>query len=260
MIAVGSVEKKYTRPLDDAWHYHYHDGSIGVDYYADAITRPLLKGHLALMAVLGVVDLAYDTPTNDILHHASYDFLSPFDGISAVRLNALGAYLVGQTAQYDAPTTAERPEIIATLDDRYLVFMLSGEDKIKMMIADQLAESMGPLRYRITYTSFLRGCAARHDVDEQIRRFRTHFSAEVPSHFEAFFTEVRQKVAPLVLAPRKLVFKLDGGPELVTLMATDEVLRQHILKAEGHHIIVDEQNVSRVKRRLETFGYLMERT
>lgn len=258
-MRIDVVQQTYARSTEEGWHFYYRNENLYPDYYDAAITRPLLQGHLALMAVLGLVDLAYTDPTNDILRNASYDFLTPFDGVAAVRLTSLGAYLTGQIPHYEAPASADRPEVTVTLDDRYLIFMLSGEDKIKMMIADQLAEAIGPLRYRITYTSFLRGCATRHDVDEQIRRFHAHLAAEVPPHFDAFFTEVRRKIAPLRLERRKLVFRLDGGPELVTLMATDEVLRQYILKAEDHHIIVDEPNVARVQRRLEAFGYLMER-
>ena len=78
-----------------------------------------------------VDDLAYDRPHNDVLRHTSNDFLTPYDGVQAVRLTALGAHLLGRTATYAAPDVEAPPEAEVRLDDAYLLFTLSADDRIK---------------------------------------------------------------------------------------------------------------------------------
>ena len=257
-VKIDRLVTKFVDPsLYDDYAFYSYQASVSPDYHDHAVTRPLVQGFCALLAVLGLVDLAYTAPHNDVVRNASNDFLSPFDGVRGVRLTALGAYLLGKTDRYEAPEVEQPEEVTVTLDAHYLVFALSGEDKIKHMIADGLAERLGPRRYRLDYASFLRGCTTRADVDEQIRRFRTHLADELPPHFEAFFREVRHKIDPLRLERKLLVFKLDGGADLVRLIAHDDVLRRYVRKAEDHHIIVEQQQVTRVRKRLEAFGYLM---
>ncbi len=259
-VKVDHVRHAYVDERKAKDYYAYgSDRAIGLDYADHAVTRPLLRGHFALMALLGVVDLAYERPRNDVVQNASYDFLTPFDGVRAVRLTPLGAYLTGRAKSYVAPSAEAPSEAEVHLDDTYLVFTLSAEDKIKEMIADNLAERLGPRRYRLSYAAFLKGCTTRADVDDQVRRFHRHLAADVPSHFEAFFRDVRHKVDPLTPVPRMLIFKLDGGPELVRHLATDPVLQRYIRKAEGPHILVEEPHWSRVKNRLQTLGYLVSR-
>lgn len=259
-VKVDHVRHSYVDERKAKDYYGYgSDRAVGLDYVDHAVTRPLLRGHLTLMALLGVVDLAYERPHNDVVQNASHDFLTPFDGVRAVRLTPLGAYLTGRTKSYTAPSAEAPSEAEVRLDDTYLLFTLSAEDKIKEMIADNLAERLGPRRYRLSYATFLKGCTTRTDVDDQVRRFHRHLAADVPPHFEAFFRDVRHKVDPLTPLPRMLVFKLDGGQELVRHLATDPVLQRYVRKAEGLHILVEEPHWSRVKDRLQALGYLVSR-
>jgi hypothetical protein len=54
------------------------------------------------------------------------------------------------------------------------------------------------------------------------------------------------------------VYKLAGNRELHNLVARDEVLKKYILKAEDFHIAINARHLSKVKKRLEEFGYLID--
>jgi hypothetical protein len=41
-------------------------------------------------------------------------------------------------------------------------------------------------------------------------------------------------------------------------MAMDEVLQRLILKAEDYHVIISSRDINLVRKRLETFGYLID--
>ena len=51
------------------------------------------------------------------------------------------------------------------------------------------------------------------------------------------------------------VFKLKEDKELLNLVAKDEILKPLLFKGEGYHIIMKEENVKTVLKRLESFGY-----
>ena len=53
----------------------------------------------------------------------------------------------------------------------------------------------------------------------------------------------------------KKLFKLKEDKELLNLVAKDEILKPLLFKGEGYHIIVKEENVKTVLKRLESFGY-----
>jgi hypothetical protein len=239
--------------------YTHARESLSVDFIDHAVTMPLLQGQLAVLSLLGVVDVAYERPWNlRVLEEQGVGYLTPFDGVAFVRLTGLGNHLLGFDPDYRIPEPAAPREAEVVLDDTYLVFTLSEPDRLKEATADALAERLGPLRYRVTYRSFLRGCRTRQDVDLQVDRFRRQIASDVPEVWQRFFREVRHKVAALEPVDDVLVFRLDGGPDLVRLMARDEILSRWILKAEGHHVIVEKKNLRHVRRRLEEFGYLVE--
>ena len=43
--------------------------------------------------------------------------------------------------------------------------------------------------------------------------------------------------------------------ELINLVARDEILKDIVFKAEGYHVIIKEENIKTVLKRLESFGY-----
>ena len=75
------------------------------------IQWPALKAAMFLMASWGLIDLIYEEPDLSIISETAD---SPYDGIKAVKLNDLGAYVLGLTQTYEsqikAPFTLELAE------------------------------------------------------------------------------------------------------------------------------------------------------
>jgi hypothetical protein len=90
------------------WYTGYHEWSLQESRYTLAMI-------FEYAATLGLVDIAYIRPVDargDFRVHWGRDdpeFLSRYDGLRALRLNALGAYILGQTDCYE-PTGAADPE------------------------------------------------------------------------------------------------------------------------------------------------------
>ncbi len=236
-------------------NYHERVHARG-GYYKDAVLVPFLKTMMFLFTSLGLVDIAYDRPENDILQEREQDYLSPFDGLRAVRLTELGAYVVGRTRKYEAKIQESTAKI--ELDDRRLILTIDGRDPLKTLIIEKVADRISENCYKVNYQSFLKECSTKKEITQKVELFHEHISAKPPHNWQEFLDEVVEKINPLVKKQKLTVFKLKQSQELISLAARDDVLKRHILKAEDYHILIEEKNIPTVKKRLEEFGYFID--
>ncbi|RMD97836.1 MAG: hypothetical protein D6814_08755 [Calditrichaeota bacterium] len=240
--------------VDFSWSYSprtYIDG----DFYAEAILLPLMKGVFFLFAAFGLVNIAYNSPENDILRLRGMPYLSVFDGLKYVQLTPLGAYILGKSNEYKTNIRPEQADIL--LDEDRLILTLHGKDRVARMVLDQIAERIGEHYYKIDYNSFLKGCKTAKDIDQRIKMFKNKISSSLPPIWENFFKSVRARINPLEPCEMMLVYKLKADKELIALFVKDEVLKRNVLKAENHHILIEDFNFPTVKKRLQSYGYLV---
>ncbi len=226
------------------------------EVYDQAITNPLLKGSMFVFSSLGLVDLAYNLPTNKQEHQIDKDYLSVFDGLQYVRLTELGAYLTGQQQEYhfqDDPN--ESVEI--TLDEMRLMITFHGKAPLKAIVLEQMANKVGENRYKVDFESLLRDCTSRKAVEEKIEKFYQHISSEPPEIWKVFFNRALQQINPMHLKADWQFFKLGDHPELIQLMAKDPILKKYILKAEEYHVAFAQRDFPVIQKRLLALGYLI---
>ncbi len=242
---------------DDSLRYEkYRTESISDMIYRDALEIPFFKGVMFFLATFGMVDLAYDSPRNERIQKKGLDYLSVFDGARYIRLTPLGAYIVG-TAK-DFSFNEERESANLELDDKRLLITLDGKDRLRSMILGQIAERISENCFKVSSGSFLKSCATLEDIKNKISLFRKEISARPPRIWEDFLKDIQGKINPLIPEPDMHVFRLKDHPELIELMAMDEVLQRLILKAEDYHVIISSRDINLVRKRLETFGYLID--
>ena len=126
---------------------------------------------------------------------------------------------------------------------------------LTIMIA-QFMDPLAPGRYRMTAKSLLGGCRSREDIEERIGLFRRVVSATPPANWEAFFEQILAPIAPLTVETDYVLFKVGADEEIRHLLASDPVLREIVLKVEGLRIAVRHDDLRKLIRRLEQFGYL----
>jgi hypothetical protein len=276
-------------PRDDARQYFYITPSRQADSrfgkldkksinttseYCRYIAEPLVKGVVFLFAAMGLVEIVYDepkstTPLND------KPYLSPFDGLRGVRLTGLGAYLLGRTKSYEprfASHTITQTTGKLILDDERLMATLTGaHPKLETILLDFMRPMMvapskkdvegseneaGSRFYVMDAQSFLQKCTTEHDVVEKITTFKKRFSADVPAIWQEFFDDVESKLELFEEAFEYRVFTIKPNRELMRLLTTDQFLKDHVLKAEGHRILIKEDDIPQVKKRLVKLGFV----
>jgi len=229
---------------------------ISNETYKDAVIIPFIKGVMFFFASFGIVDIAYNFPKNELLQGKDHPYLSIFDGLQYIRLTKLGAYILGLVKEYEVDLKEEKANII--LDEKRLIIHIEGIDKLKRMILEKIAIPLSDNHYRVDYNSFLKECNTRRDIEGKIKLFKEEISSKIPEIWQEFLNEIARKIDPLIYEEKMAVYRLKKDKELISLVARDEVLKECILKAEDYCILIQTDNLGKVKKRLREFGYLID--
>ncbi len=222
--------------------------------YVDAVIEPFVKAVLFLCGSLGLLDLAYDPPTNQRYRLSGKPYLSRYDGLRYVRLTELGAYVVG-LSDACSQKAAPPPRARVVLDENRLIIHLDIRDPIKAVALEALAERISDTCFRMGFDSFLRGCDHEAEIQKRIDQFKGMVDAPFPLIWEDFLKAVEGRVTRVTPRDGLQVFQLRPDPDLLDLLARDKVLKKYVLKAEKHHVIIRSRDISRVRHRLAALGY-----
>ncbi|RDC65633.1 hypothetical protein [Adhaeribacter pallidiroseus] len=225
-------------------------------YYRTLLTEPLLRGTFYLFATFGLVDLAYGLPANPAAEKFKKKHISVFDGLQAVRLTALGAYLCGLTQTYEAPVT---PHEKILLDEQHLFISYTGTNKPLLTILEKVARKAGEHLFKVDYETLLGDCNTSLEVTAKLNMFKQLLSATPPLIWQEFFAAIQERnVALPALNANYQLFELPSNKELIRLVASDAFLKKHIIKAEMYHVIIPKTSISKVKNYLKKFGFLID--
>ena len=228
---------------------------INSSLYDKAITEPLIKGTLFLFAAFGLLDVAYDTPDISELSQTAYSY---YDGLKYVRLNDLGAYVVGNTNEYTVPEEVSSTKIQLSNDS--LTIISDKNDPTAAVILEPYTQKVTPNRFRTDFSIFLKGITNKTDLQSKIKLFKQSIPGDLPDNWIAFFKELERKIDPLSKVSNITVFKIpEDDPILINLIAKDEVFQKIVMKAEGYQILVTKKNLPKFKLRLQEYGYLMSK-
>ena len=224
-------------------------------YKFDAVTLPFVKRMMFLFGALGMVDLGYSAPSNTIYRQYGKPFLTVFDGLKYVRLTEFGSYVLGRKKKFAAEIAIQSAKI--EIDGKKTMLSIYGEDPIKRMALETVGRPINKSSYMVDYQSFLQECATPEEVKSKIQFFRDNIEEHPPAIWERFFEEVLARINPLEPLPSMAVFRVKPDRQLLCLLTTDSVLKQHVIKAENHHMMVESSRFPKVKKRLALFGYFV---
>jgi hypothetical protein len=218
------------------------------------IMWPAMKGTLFLMAAWGLLDICYRTPNCKVL---SQTCNSPYDGIYALRLTNLGAYVLGHTKTYTSDI--RQPFTFSLSEDALSILLVDGDMKLASRALASFARPLGEKRFQTNADLFLANCNTAADLQHKINLFSSLFPGELPGNWQAFFTEISRKADPLTEEHSYQVFKISPDDRtLLQLIARDEQIKDLCIKAEGHRILVRKNDLKKLRTLLRGHGYLVE--
>lgn len=218
---------------------------------------PLVQGMVFQLAAMGMLEIAYTLPPrHPNWQRASEEFLTPYDGLYAVRLTPMGSYALGISDEIEL-TTRTRQQAELVFNDTRLTATCRNIDPVTEMTLLEFMEKVSSGCYRMTRRQMMKGCYSEADIQKRISQFIAFMPGELPQFWRDFLDGLAIGAVALQKECPYEIYKLANVPELRRLFTEDSVLREHSVKVEGYRLAIKTDDVMVVARRLKTLGYII---
>lgn len=207
------------------------------------------------LATLGAVDIAYLAPDDahfSLRNHYSDEAYSRYDGLRYFRINPLGAYLLGQADEY-VPSEPEVEGIFRISADKQLTLLHPDEvTPDRQMMIDTLAPDG-----QLTHHHILSAVEQGYDFPI-IRDFLTNnHDGALPDAISEWLQSLERN---------RKAFKVSGHAVYITasnkahveLMQSDPILQKYCTPIDSKRVVVAQNSVSRVQKRLKELAFLLD--
>ncbi len=238
-------------------------GSFGYDGY---YRWEMLEGRYTLAVVfeyaatLGLVDVDYVHPSGarDDFHDnwggEDMDALSRYDGLRAIRLTALGSYVLGLTGAYQSPVVADAAAlyVLANLDVVATGTLASGDE----LLLSAYAERTGDRMWSFSAKSLLDALDVGRDLGELTGFLTRCAKTELPSALTTLVQDVTRRSGQLAdLGHVRLIECTD--PAVAALIANDRTLRSLCRPLGESHLAVPLESEREFRTALRRLGYVV---
>ncbi|MBM4049300.1 MAG: hypothetical protein FJ279_29745, partial [Planctomycetes bacterium] len=248
------------------WSLYISDpqyGSLGYDGYHD---WNILQGRYILAflfeyaATLGLIDVAFMHPAgarrdyHELWGTDDLPFLSRYDGLTHFRINALGAWCLGQAEHY-VPAPPEARQALKVLPTLEIVAVEQLQPSDALFL-DLFAEKTSDTAWKIQPARLLQAVDAGHSVSEVEAFLSAQSGGSLPDTVAAFFKDMAERASCLTdRGPALLIEAAD--PSLAQRLVNDARLRTFCLLAGESHIVVPAQHESAFRRALRELGHAL---
>ena len=248
--------------VDELYIAEHNYGNLG---YTDEHAWEQIQGRFALAflfeyaATLGVIDVAYVPPQG-----VRYDFrgrwgtddyscLSRYDGLLDLRVNPLGAWLLGVADQYH-PAAPTRVDVLRVLANHDVVAArdLPASDRLVLgRFADPASEGV----WKLSATKVLGVIEQGGSVDELEQFLASRTTGELPGTVATFLADLRAKGGRLTDAgAARLIACADE--HVAAELAADRQLKGKCLRAGDRFVVVREADLDAVRKVARKLGYV----
>jgi len=228
---------------------------ISTSRHFSFIYRPFLAGAAYLFGAFGLMELAYEN--KDPEGEFGQDWFSEYDGLKAVRLTTLGAYVLGLRKDYEALVLKSDNRLMP--DNNSLMIRVEGNPALAHIQLANYAQKIADNRYQFSPAIFLKECKTGKDITNKITFFRQSVGVVLPQYWEDYLGRLINN-NKLITSEKKLnIYRLPPqDKELQRLLVHDEVLKKLVIKAEQYYILVEKTNEALFRSRLKEAGILLE--
>ncbi|MDK3258539.1 helicase-associated domain-containing protein [Blastococcus capsensis] len=247
------------------WKLYIEDpeyGSLGYDGHHDFAVlegRYLLAVLFEYAAPLGLIDVEYVPPAHardDFRHMWGADWLdalSRYDGLTAVRLTALGAYATGLTSSYEPPkpvAPARGLEVLPNLD----VVSLGELPAADRLVLDAFASRTSDRVWTLSAGSVLAAADVGRPPHE-LTSFLTDRAAHgLPQTLTTLLDDVEARLRRVRdLGVRRVVECADA--QTATLLAGDRALRGLCTRVGERHLLITLADEAKARAALLRLGH-----
>ena len=250
------------------WKLYISMQQYGHFGYEQTHTWAMLQGRYILAtlfeyaATLGLIDVAYIPPQlarNDLREHWGTDdylCLSRYDGLKFFRLNALGAWCLGLTEDYE-PEPVVVKKTWKVLPNHDVVSSEQNPDPGDVLFLDRVAERTSDRVWRLDREKILTAAEAGLGIEE-ISEFLLYLllRAVIPDTVSTLLDDLRQRAGRL--RDKGTVRMIEcADAETARLLAVDPKLKSLCLVAGDRNLVFRESDQSAVRAHLRRLGYIV---
>jgi hypothetical protein len=248
----------------DLWPLYIADpqyGSLGYAGFGDwhiVQGRYLLAFLFEYAATLGLIDVAYIPPVGARSDYGKLwgtddlDCLSRYDGLLYLRLNNLGAWVLGQAEKF-VPSSIQERQILKVLPNFDIVAIAplpAGDQLFLEQFTTQTAESV----WKLDRENLLKAIEGGQRVTDIQNFLQAKSGDALPSPVAALLNETAERVVSLKNQGQALLIEA-RDPALAQLIAHESTLRSLCLLAGERHIVIPAENETAFRRALRRLGY-----
>lgn len=250
----------------DLWHLYIEDPNYGSLGYSGFGEWHIVQGRYIMAflfeyaATMGIVDVAYIHPSGarndyrDLWGTDDMDCLSRYDGLMYIRINALGAWCLGQTPKY-VPSVPSGPQMLRVLPNMDVVAMAPLPPGDALFL-ERFSEKTSDAVWRIQPTRLLEAVEGGPSVAEVQAFLEAKSGGPLPDNVAVFFQETAERTSRLVHRGPALLIEAQD-PALAQLIANDRELRSLCMLAGERYIVVPADNEGAFRRALHKLGYAL---
>ncbi|MGW1256023.1 helicase-associated domain-containing protein [Streptomyces sp. NPDC002513] len=250
------------------WKLYLEDpqyGSLGYDGHHD---WSLLQGRYTLAvlfeyaATLGLIDIEHVPPAgarDDYQENWGGDYLdrlSRYDGLSALRLNPLGAHAVGLTGDY-TPAQAPAPAVPkgrVTVLANFDIVALDGLPAADTLLLDAFSDRKTDRVWTLTTASLLRALDRGHALDELRGYLNQAASHPVPQTVTTLLDDTGRRTGRLRDTGQTHLIEC-ADEALAALIVSDRRLRVLCTRVGERHLAVSPDRLPAFRKAALALGY-----
>jgi hypothetical protein len=239
-------------------------GSLG---YEGRHSWEMLQGRFVLAtlfeyaATLGVIDIAYIPPQearNDYRNcwgTDDYECLSRYDGLKFFRINALGAWCLGLTQEYEPePLLAEKTWRV--LPNHDVVSIEPNPEPGEVLFLDRVGEQTSQGVWRLDREKILRAIEDGLTIDEVSGFLESHSSEPIPATVATLLADLRQRAGRL--RDKGTVRMIEcADAETARMLVLDPKLKTLCLLAGGRSLVFRDADETAVRNQLRKLGFVV---
>ena len=223
--------------------------------------RYLMAVLLEYAATLGLVDVMYSDPQDartDFRNNWGTDdlaFLSRYDGLRCIRLNPLGAYVLGLSEDY-RPTVQRNPAHLLILPDLQVKVLQGALEPESQLLLAMWADALDERTWQLTTHKALSAMEKGHDIDH-LRQFLVRHSPGSPTEgLTAFLARCAQNGTALRNVGAATLMECRDG-ETADAIALHPETRSLCMRVGPALLVVRHAQLDKFRERLRSLGFGM---
>ena len=251
-----------------AWKLYIGDARYGsLDNYGNwsiVEGRYLLAFLFEYAATLGLIDVAYIDPSGALPDYRGLwgsddlGFLSRYDGLKYIRVNPLGAFVLGLTDQYLPPTPKTRPVLKVLPNNEIVVTDAVSISQADRLFLDGTCKKVSSSLWRISLRTLLEAAQSGTGTEEVLAFLESRSSEPIPETVSVLLDDAKSRSTRLSYSGRAHLVACKD-PLLAQLISSDTKISKLCLPAGDRHIAVLPGREKEFIKALADLGYVVPR-